>query len=100
MLACSVMHLINEEPLDRFASRRRDAADAILRWKELVRSASWRSPHDVRFDVSNVKRIDNDIFQFKIVRNHYRLVAQINFAQQRVMVLFIGTHAEYDRRYG
>lgn len=99
MVVC-VMNLINEEPLDRFGRRRRDAADAILRWKELVRSASWHSPHDLRFDVSDVKRIDDDIFRFKIVGNHYRLVAQINFAQQRVMVLFIGTHAEYDRRYG
>jgi mRNA interferase HigB len=34
---------------------------------------------------------------FDLSGNKYRLVAHIAYAHQRLMIKFIGTHAEYDR---
>jgi mRNA interferase HigB len=35
---------------------------------------------------------------FNIAGNKYRLIARVNYQTQRVFVLYILTHAEYDQR--
>ncbi len=39
---------------------------------------------------------DNRVI-FDIGGNKYRLVAHVSYAYRRVLVKFIGTHAQYDR---
>ena len=34
---------------------------------------------------------------FRIRRNRYRMVAQIDYQRKEVYILFLGTHAEYNR---
>jgi mRNA interferase HigB len=42
------------------------------------------------------RTIANNRAIFKINRNDYRLIAEINYRKEWLFIKFIGTHAEYD----
>jgi mRNA interferase HigB len=56
------------------------------------------APADVKADFGNTVYFvaDNRVI-FDIAGNKYRLVAHIAYRFRRVLVKFVGTHAEYDR---
>jgi mRNA interferase HigB len=63
-----------------------------------VRQATWNGPADVKADFGNTVDfiVDNRVI-FDIAGNKYRLVVHIAYRFRRVLVKFVGTHAEYDR---
>jgi mRNA interferase HigB len=42
----------------------------------------------------------NNTVIFNVKGNNYRLETQITFGTQVIAIKWIGTHAEYDRRFG
>ena len=90
------MEITNAEVLDKFVARRRDATEAVRRWRRRVERSSWRTPHDVRLQTSDVSILRGGRLVFNIKGNQYRLVAAVNYRKQSVSVRFIGTHAKYD----
>ena len=92
-----VVEITNPEVLDKFVARQRDAAEAVRRWRMRVERSSWRTPHDVRLQTSDVSILVNRRLVFNIKGNHYRLVAEVDYRKQSVSIRFIGTHARYDK---
>lgn len=78
-----------------------DAEAPLRRWLDIVEAAEWRNPADVRATFSNADSVDVDsgrkVWVFNIAGNKFRLIGALRFRQQRVFVLRILTHAEYDR---
>jgi mRNA interferase HigB len=67
-------------------------------WYAITSHAEWRSPQDVKEVFgSNVDFIADNRLIFDIAGNKYRLVVHISYEFKKVLVKFIGTHAEYDR---
>ena len=91
------MKIVTPRSVARFIRRRPDSEPDITRWVASVRGASWHSPHELREDWPGMKSLRGEHFAFKVCHNKYRLIAHIDFKQQRAQVLFIGTHAEFDR---
>lgn len=91
------MEITNPEVLDKFVARQRDAAEAVRRWRMRVERSSWRTPHDVRLQTSDVSILVNRRLVFNIKGNQYRLVAEVDYRKQSVSIRFIGTHARYDK---
>lgn len=92
------MELLEKQMLTRAMRHHRESKVAISRWIVMVEGAEWRDPHDVRRSRPGVDRLGGKRFLFDIMRNRYRLVADVDYARQLVTVVFIGTHAEYTRR--
>lgn len=67
-------------------------------WFSLVSKAEWAGPADVKtmFGASVDFVADNRII-FDISGNKYRLIVHAAYRFKRVLIKFVGTHAEYDK---
>ena len=70
---------------------------ALEDWYHKTIKADWKSISDVRNTFNTVDYVGNNRFVFNIKGNHYRLVAIVILASQKVYIRFIGTHSEYDK---
>jgi mRNA interferase HigB len=66
--------------------------------QESAAKAHWANPTDIKgqFDATVGFMGDNRVI-FDLGSNKYRLVVHVSYTFGRVLVKFIGTHAEYDR---
>ncbi|MCK8493126.1 type II toxin-antitoxin system HigB family toxin [Spirosoma sp. RP8] len=62
-----------------------------------VLAADWDKPSDVIAAYPSADVITGKRFVFNIKGNNYRLVADIEFKLKLVFIVWIGTHAEYDK---
>ncbi|MBL8830707.1 MAG: type II toxin-antitoxin system HigB family toxin [Planctomycetaceae bacterium] len=93
------MRIITHSRLKQFweLSRHRDAEGPLRAWYGHVRhkSVAWKSFHDVRAVFASASLVGNCVV-FNIGGNKYRLVTRIMYRSQKVFVLKVMTHHEYD----
>jgi mRNA interferase HigB len=65
-------------------------------WYAVVRKADWKSLAELRQVYHNADLVGRRTV-FNIAGNKYRLIARVNYQNQRVFVLYIVTHAEYEK---
>jgi mRNA interferase HigB len=90
------MRIIKRGALETFWLHHPDAKASIESWYAVVRKASWRTPAHLK----QVYRSGDFVGRrtvFNIAGNWYWLIARVNYQTQRVFVLHLLTHAEYDR---
>jgi len=73
------------------------AETSLRAWFQAAHAARWQGPADVRRDFGSADFIADHRVIFNIAGNRYRLVAHIDYLYKRVLVKFVGTHADYDR---
>ncbi|HKN76395.1 MAG TPA: type II toxin-antitoxin system HigB family toxin [Candidatus Acidoferrum sp.] len=91
------MRIIKRGALVQFWQRHPDAKASLESWYGVVRRAAWQTPAEMKQIYHNADRVGRRTI-FNIAGNKYRLIARVNYQTQRVFVLHILTHAEYDRR--
>jgi len=93
------MRVISKSRLRQFWERpgHEDAEGALRAWYTHVnsRSVAWHSWGDVKASFATASIVGSCIV-FNIGGNKYRLVTRILYASQKVFVLKVMTHAEYD----
>jgi len=87
--------LSSRRSLREFIRQHLDAEPSLDRWYRVVRRASWRSLVDVRRVFPHADQVGRRTV-FNIAGNNYRLIARINYRAQKLYVLSVLTHAEYD----
>jgi len=92
------MVVTGRERLERFCRRHADARSWIERWLADVELAQWRRPLDIRAMYASASFLADDVVIFNVKGNDYRLEAGVAHASARVLVRWVGTHPEYDRR--
>lgn len=90
------MRVIKRGALFEFWQKHADARASLESWYTVVRRASWKMPAEMKAVYPNADIVGRRTV-FNIAGNKYRLIARVNYYTQRVFVLFILTHAEYDR---
>ncbi|HKT47002.1 MAG TPA: type II toxin-antitoxin system HigB family toxin [Candidatus Acidoferrales bacterium] len=90
------MRIITRAALVDFWLRHPDAKPSLESWYLVVRDATWKTPADLKAVYPAADLVGRRTV-FNISGNKYRLVARVNYQSQRVFVLFILTHSEYDR---
>lgn len=91
------MRIITFLRIREFAGRYHDADIALRDWYKKTQNSSWKNLADIKETFNTADYVGNNRFVFNIKGNHYRLVAIIIFASQKVYIRFIGTHKEYDK---
>ena len=91
------MIIVNDEVLDKFTERHRNATDVFVRWKRSVESSSWSSPLEAQQTMTGVRSLGHGRLVFNIGGGNYRLVADVNYVTQEFTIRFVGTHAQYDK---
>jgi len=94
------MRVISKTRLKSFwkQSNYRDSEAPLRAWHTHVKSktVSWKNWADVKADFANASLVGNCVV-FNIGGNKYRLVTRIIYPSQKVFVLRIMTHVEYDQ---
>ena len=90
------MRIIKRGALVQFWQQHPDAKASLQSWYAVVRKATWKTPVDMKAVYHNADLVGRRTI-FNIAGNKYRLIARMNYQTQRVFVLYILTHSEYDR---
>lgn len=90
------MEIINESELHSFAKKHSSARKPLAHWAGVTKSAAWKSFTEIRETFRTADYVKEQVV-FDIGGNSYRLISSIDYLAQRVFVLEVMTHAEYDR---
>lgn len=91
------MRIITFLRIKEFALKHSDSDIAFRDWYRKTQRSNWDNLSDIKKTFNNVDYVGNNRYVFNIKGNHFRLVAIIIFASQKVYIRFIGTHKEYDK---
>jgi mRNA interferase HigB len=93
------VNVIAKGTLRAFWEKHPTAKGPLEAWSRAASKATWTSPTDIKNAFgTNVDFVADDRVIFDIGGNKYRLIARIAYAPfNRVLIKFIGTHAEYDK---
>jgi mRNA interferase HigB len=91
------MQVIARRTLKEFWERYPRAEGPIRAWLAVVAAADWASPADIKRQFGGTVDFagDNRVI-FDLGGNKYRLIVHVSFTFSRVLVKFVGTHADYD----
>ena len=92
-----IMNVISYKALRNFYAIHSDSKSYLSAWFKTVKKAKWKNINELKIDYPSADLISDNRFIFNIKGNHYRLIARINFGHQRVMIKWLGTHADYDK---
>ncbi|MGF9563945.1 type II toxin-antitoxin system HigB family toxin [Neorhizobium sp. JUb45] len=92
------MQVIAKSSLRTFWERHPQAHEPLSLWHKAVSKAEWHGPADVKRMFGNrVDFIADNRLIFDIAGNKYRLIVHVAYPYGRVLIKFVGTHADYDR---
>lgn len=92
------MQIIAKRTLRVFWEAHPQAETPLRVWFATVRKSDWNGPADVKAEFgATVDFLADKRVAFDISGNKYRLVARVAYSHKRVLIKFVGTHAEYDK---
>lgn len=96
------MNVLSKKKVRNYAIEHLDIANAIFTLYAAMKAASWANAADVKAFDPHATHVGNNHWVFNLLRNRYRVVVKINYSRfptftGQIFILFIGTHAEYDR---
>jgi len=93
------MHIISRKRLLDADRRHRGLGVALDAWYRAAKSAKWKSLEEVRRTYSHADGVpvgDRVYTVFNVSGNRYRLITEIFYEAQTILVRHVMTHAEYD----
>jgi len=93
------MKIIGLPRLQQYCLKHPDCRKWIANWISDVGSNKWSNTHDVGVKYSTASFLANNIVIFNVKGNRYRLETQIAYQVGTLAVLWIGSHAEYNKRH-
>lgn len=92
------MQVIAKRTLKLFWERHNQAEVPLRTWHAVVSRSVWSGPADVKSEFgATVDFVGDNRLVFDIAGNKFRLIGHVAYAYRRVLIKFVGTHAEYDR---
>ena len=91
------MRIISRRTLVDYYTAHPQSKEALEDWFHKTRKAEWTCFADIKKTFNSVDSVGNQHYVFNIKGNDFRLVAVVKFTPSHVLIIFIGTHAEYDR---
>ena len=92
------MQVIAKRTLKLFWDRHNQAEMPLRAWHAVVSQSVWIGPADMKQEFgTSVDFIKDNRLIFDIAGTKYRLIVHVAYAYGRVLIKFVGTHAEYDR---
>jgi mRNA interferase HigB len=92
----AIVQIIAKKALREFWEAHPRAQAPLQAWYAIVDKADWSGPADVKAMFRTVDFVGDNRAIFDIGGNKYRLVVHIAYRFHRVLIKFVGTHAEYD----
>lgn len=93
-----MMRILGRQKLKDFTKRHANAKAALDAWYQEVKEAEWNSPHDIKRRYGSADFLANNRVIFNIKGNKYRLVVKVRYEGGIVLIEWVGTHAEYNKK--
>lgn len=97
------MNVIAKAALVKFWERqsqgqpRLAARAAMMEWHTTASDASWANFSELKSTFNSADYVADGKVVFDVGGNKYRIVGLVAYRTKRIFVLFVGTHAEYDK---
>jgi len=91
------MHIISKKKLKEFWEDHPSAEKPLSSWFQIAKKADWTNFVDVRKDFSHAD-LAGVCTIFNISGNKYRLITKIYYPNKKILIRFVLTHAEYDKK--
>ncbi len=92
------MQIIAKRTLRVFWEANPQARTPLQVWFAAVSKSVWNGPADVKAEFgATVDFVADNRVIFDVGGNKYRLVVRVAYSHKRVLIKFVGTHADYDR---
>ncbi len=91
------MQIVALKTIKNYAIQHAESKVALMRWYEITEASEWKDFNDIKKTFRSADYVGNKRYVFNIKGNDYRLVAIVLFEPRRVLIRFIGTHAEYNK---
>jgi mRNA interferase HigB len=90
------MNVISRKKLEAFWLEHPDSKVSLRSWYNTCRKARWRSLNEVQ-EIYPHADLVGDCTVFNISGNKYRLIVKIRYQRQRIYVIHVLTHKDYDK---
>ncbi|MBO9572690.1 MAG: type II toxin-antitoxin system HigB family toxin [Chitinophagaceae bacterium] len=91
------MVVISYRTIREFISMFREAEDSLNNWYRIMTKADFHNYNELKSIFGSCDSVGNDRYVFNIKGNKYRVISLIQFSIRTVYILFVGTHAQYDK---
>ena len=97
------MRIVARSTLNGFVKNRVDSRlrasvkNHLEAWYAEAGKASWKDPAELKEQFRSASIVSGERVVFNIKGNDYRLVVAINFHYQILLIIWLGTHKEYDK---
>ena len=73
-----------------------NSESSLSAWYKIAKKARWQNIVELRKDYPHADLVGGFVV-FNISGNNYRLIAEVHFESQLVLIRHIFTHADYDK---
>lgn len=93
------VHLIKQSNVNAYIRKHATSGPGFSAWYAQLKTADWKTVHDLRASFPSADIIGYSRLVFNIGGNKHRMICKYHFGAKtvRLFVLWIGTHAEYDK---
>lgn len=91
------MKVVGSQPLEDFSAGHPDARGRLSAWYQEAERATWGKWADVKARYPTASSLSDNRVVFNIGGNRFRLLVRIAYDLQIVVILKVGTHADYDK---
>ena len=92
------MKVLGRDKLTKFSQKHADAKSPLDAWFHEAEAAEWDTSHDIKSRYSSASFLADNQVIFNIKGNSYRLVVKVRYQNGLVVIEWVGTHAEYDKK--
>jgi len=92
------MKVLGRDKLIKFSGKHANAKGALDAWFNEADGASWKTSQDIKNRFSSASFLADNRVIFNIKGNDYRLVVKVRYQNDIVVIEWVGTHAEYDKK--
>jgi len=94
------LHIISRKKLLEASAKHGRAATQLDSWYRTAKAAKWKSLEDIRQTYAGADGVPvGDIVYtvFNILGNSFRLVTEVYYEDQTILIRHVLTHGEYDK---
>lgn len=92
------MRILNLPLLEAFKQDHADVRGQLDAWRDEVERNAWLTTQDIKQRYKSADFLPDNRVIFNIKGNAYRLVVQVRYRNEIVLIEWVGTHAEYSKK--
>ena len=92
------MEITGKNRIIKFMASHADSRKALTAWIADAERENWQTPQDIKAVYQSADFLAGNRVIFNIRGNHFRLIAVVVYAAGRLIIEWVGTHAEYDKK--